>query len=72
MVDYYHIFSLGMTLEQQQNTELTFFPARATKKKTTATNPAAEKSSLCPAKNKPSTRDRGDSTATTDIVYRRL
>ena len=28
-----------------------FFPARAAKKKTKATNPAAEESSLCPAKN---------------------
>ena len=44
-------------------------------RKVTATNPAADRRkrniSLCPAKKKPSTRDRGEATVTTDL-YRLL
>ena len=39
----------------------------ATKKKTTAGNPAAERKSLCPAKKKPSPRGRGEAIATTNM-----
>ena len=39
----------------------------ATKKKTTAGNPAAERKSLCPAKKKPSPRGRGKAIATTNM-----
>ena len=39
MVDYYHVFSLGMTLEQQQNTELTFFSSASNKEEDDSNKP---------------------------------